>query len=409
MMDMTPEVVNINEADAATLAELPGIGSILAERIVDRREKEGPFETVMALTSVSGLSDKTVMAIADRVTVGTAPGSAAEEVENVQSNESAETDLPDEPAPLTAAFDHVESTTDGMAADEEPTAEIQTMDSQSDSRQEDVVAEREAAEGQPELGEEDRATRADEDLSAEIVLITSDLGEAPTTNADAEEDEPEDSVVEELVAGETAVATTVTMGPAKPTGGGAGRGCLLSMLAGLFGAIVGIVATLIILYSFNGGTLRFASADSASDLQQDLAREVVQADQARESLASELATAQAENATLNEAVSTLSAEQQTLLADIEQAQSDTAAVEQTVQDLNERITELAQAADNFVLFMDGLRDLLIEIQGLPEPVTPSPLATGTPKAGDQTAQPTSTVRPTRTPRPTATPLVTPTP
>ena len=53
--------VNVNEADAATIAEeLKGIGLSKATAIVAYREKNGPFKTIEQLTEVKGIGLKTV-------------------------------------------------------------------------------------------------------------------------------------------------------------------------------------------------------------------------------------------------------------------------------------------------------------------------------------------------------------
>lgn len=54
-------MVNINQADAATLAErLNGIGIKKAEAIVSYREQNGPFKSVDDLLNVSGIGDATL-------------------------------------------------------------------------------------------------------------------------------------------------------------------------------------------------------------------------------------------------------------------------------------------------------------------------------------------------------------
>jgi len=55
--------VDINTADAATLATVPGIGGGLAERIVAFRAANGPFATVDELLDVSGITDRRLEAI----------------------------------------------------------------------------------------------------------------------------------------------------------------------------------------------------------------------------------------------------------------------------------------------------------------------------------------------------------
>jgi competence protein ComEA len=62
--------VDINVADAAEIATLPGIGMGLAERIVAFRDANGPFADVSDLLDVSGITDRRLDAIAAYITVG---------------------------------------------------------------------------------------------------------------------------------------------------------------------------------------------------------------------------------------------------------------------------------------------------------------------------------------------------
>ena len=50
--------VEINSASALELSCLPGIGSKTAQRIVEWRSENGPFESIESLTSVPGISPK---------------------------------------------------------------------------------------------------------------------------------------------------------------------------------------------------------------------------------------------------------------------------------------------------------------------------------------------------------------
>lgn len=50
--------VNLNQADAAGLQSLPGIGPALAKRIVAYRDANGPFQSVDQLTNVTGVGSK---------------------------------------------------------------------------------------------------------------------------------------------------------------------------------------------------------------------------------------------------------------------------------------------------------------------------------------------------------------
>lgn len=62
--------VNINTADADTLTALPGIGQVLAERIVAYRQQNGPFRAIEEITKVEGIGEKKAEAILELITVG---------------------------------------------------------------------------------------------------------------------------------------------------------------------------------------------------------------------------------------------------------------------------------------------------------------------------------------------------
>jgi len=61
--------ININTASEKELEKLPGIGRGLVERIVEHREKYGPFRRPEHLIMVRGISDKRFRALRDSITV----------------------------------------------------------------------------------------------------------------------------------------------------------------------------------------------------------------------------------------------------------------------------------------------------------------------------------------------------
>ncbi len=62
-------LVNINTASAAQLDALPGIGPVLAKRIVDYRSANGPFKTIQDVKNVKGIGDKTFEKFKDQITI----------------------------------------------------------------------------------------------------------------------------------------------------------------------------------------------------------------------------------------------------------------------------------------------------------------------------------------------------
>ncbi|MDR5866094.1 ComEA family DNA-binding protein [Halomonas koreensis] len=64
--EMAP--INVNTADAATLAELPGIGEVKAAAIVEDRQANGDYAAAEELTRVRGIGEATVADLADQVT-----------------------------------------------------------------------------------------------------------------------------------------------------------------------------------------------------------------------------------------------------------------------------------------------------------------------------------------------------
>lgn len=62
-------VVSLNTADVAALDTLPGVGPVLAQRILDWRAEHGRFTSVDELGEVSGIGDKLLAQLRPRVTL----------------------------------------------------------------------------------------------------------------------------------------------------------------------------------------------------------------------------------------------------------------------------------------------------------------------------------------------------
>ena len=62
--------IDINTADAGQFTALPGIGDVLANRIIAYREENGSFTATEELMNVEGIGEKRMEAILDLITIG---------------------------------------------------------------------------------------------------------------------------------------------------------------------------------------------------------------------------------------------------------------------------------------------------------------------------------------------------
>ncbi|RAY12125.1 ComEA family DNA-binding protein [Actinomadura craniellae] len=62
-------VLDLNSATAGQLQELPGVGPVLAQRIVDHRTRSGGFRSVEELREVSGIGERRYAELRERVRV----------------------------------------------------------------------------------------------------------------------------------------------------------------------------------------------------------------------------------------------------------------------------------------------------------------------------------------------------
>ena len=64
--------VNINTASAEQFEALPGVGAKTAQRILEHRQKNGPFKKVEELMNIKGIGEKSVLKLKPYLTIGAA-------------------------------------------------------------------------------------------------------------------------------------------------------------------------------------------------------------------------------------------------------------------------------------------------------------------------------------------------
>ena len=70
-------MVNLNTATSAELETLPGVGAKMASRIIEYRQKKGPFKKIEELMNVQGVGEKNFLKVRSQLTVGAKPESAS--------------------------------------------------------------------------------------------------------------------------------------------------------------------------------------------------------------------------------------------------------------------------------------------------------------------------------------------
>ena len=68
----TAALVNLNTATLAELEALPGVGAKTASRILDYRQKKGPFKKIEELMNVQGIGEKSFLKLKPQITVAAA-------------------------------------------------------------------------------------------------------------------------------------------------------------------------------------------------------------------------------------------------------------------------------------------------------------------------------------------------
>ena len=69
-------MVNLNTATVSELEALPGVGAKTAARIVDYRQKKGPFKKIEEIMNVQGIGEKSFLKLKPQLTVAASAAAA---------------------------------------------------------------------------------------------------------------------------------------------------------------------------------------------------------------------------------------------------------------------------------------------------------------------------------------------
>ncbi len=61
--------IDLNKATLSQLNSLPGIGPVIAERILELRQKSGPFKRIEDLMNIRGIGEKKFLKLKDLITL----------------------------------------------------------------------------------------------------------------------------------------------------------------------------------------------------------------------------------------------------------------------------------------------------------------------------------------------------
>ena len=65
------ELIDLNQASAAQLESLPGVGEVTVARIIEYRRENGGFKKIEELMNVRGIGERNFLRLRPLVTVGT--------------------------------------------------------------------------------------------------------------------------------------------------------------------------------------------------------------------------------------------------------------------------------------------------------------------------------------------------
>jgi competence ComEA-like helix-hairpin-helix protein len=375
---MAEQRINLNTATVEELTQLPGIGPVLAERIVTYRDTVQPYEEPAGITAVSGVGERNYEAIADRVTVAS-PAESSPSTPEVAQDQAEDEEAPSE----------------GSTAEEEREAEVEPEAEAEVAVEEEAEAEpaaglaaalqaippgesfaekepplEEGAEGAPGPGEEE-AEKPEMETEAEEEAVP-EAGE-----------EPEEVLVEgEPPEEELPPAPLVSPAEATPSPPWWRR--LSWLWSAILGGLLGMIFALIVFAGING-SLDIGHSRAVLGLKSDvsgLTTEVEALGTDVEGLRKRLEALEGLTARMDKvesAVVDLRDETSELRERTGALEEELGALSEQLQTVADDVETLQQQAERTESFFSGLRmlldDVFGEVEGMSEP-TPTPAPEG---------------------------------
>jgi outer membrane murein-binding lipoprotein Lpp len=327
-MDIQPNLVDLNTADHIELRNVPGIGAKLADRIISAR----PFAELDDIRRVSGVGPALFNQLKPYITVTSSTGASAQI--NAATAAPKASSLPDEADVVSLPPQPAEGTLSIPAETEEASMEPEAL----------PAGEADLPVGEMKSGEETPGP-ASADVSA---------GESTP-------------VVEPLVPAPPPPAAPEAPVSAQPSGKGVTRAELygIAAVSGVLSFILAIFFTLIFLGLINGG-LRFVRPDEMRQLASQVSTLDAQSSQLSgdiDSLKSRLAAMES----LDGRVTGVEQDARQLRQDVEAVSGTANALGKRIDDLSFQIDALIARTGRFQNFLDGLRDLINNLNQLEAP------------------------------------------
>jgi competence ComEA-like helix-hairpin-helix protein len=342
-----PPLVDLNQATVEELRTLPGIGAVLARRIVAYREEQGGLHSLEELAAVPGISHSTYERLADQLAV-----------------------TPSETSPRLAAEQAVG---EGTAA---VSPEIIAPQEAAPPEVEEVIMEEAILEA---LLEEEPIPPAEEAVEAAPVKLEVPVPEkvVPPEVKAAVPEKKRGAVAKETPAAEKApsappVEAAAPPSPAVPTRKPAQRWGLSWLWSSLIGGLLGMIFTLLVFSGING-SLDLSNSHAILDVQnrmENLAAEMKSLSGEVDGLRQRLDTLEGLTARMEKAESAVDTlrEETTVL----EQQADTLAGE--LVSVSEDLSGIQAQTQQVTTFFDRLQALLNEVFGAEEMTEPTPEA-----------------------------------